>query len=244
MTEYLVTGGTGTLGRPVVEQLRERGHSVRVLSRSTRPGVMTGDLVKDTGLGAALTGADVVVHCATGRDDVRATTNLVNAARAANGPHLVYISIVGVDRIPFAYYRAKLAAERVVEQSALPFTILRATQFHNLVDRAFSAQRYLPVLFAPPFSVQPIEVNEVATRLVELATTDASGRVPDIGGPEALAAKELAAMWLSARRRKRAVWPLRLPGKTFGAFRAGANLTLDHAVGIGTFEQFLDQQSN
>lgn len=240
MAEYLVTGGTGTLGRPITEQLRKRGQSVRVLSRSSQAGVATGDLLKGTGLGAALRSIDVVVHCATGRGDARATKNLVNAALAAGSPRLVYISIVGVDRIPFPYYREKLEAERLIEQSGLPFTTLRATQFHNLVAGVFNAQRHLPVLFTPSCSVQPINVNEVATRLVDLAMTDAAGRVADIGGPETRTGKKFAEIWLAATGRKRAILPLRFPGKAFRAFRAGEHIAPHGAVGSGTFEQFLN----
>lgn len=138
-------------------------------------------------------------NCATGRGDVRAARNLISAARVAGNPHLVYISIVGVDRIPFSYYRAKLAVEKLVGNSGLPFTILRATQFHTLVTGVFEAQRLLPMLFAPSFSIQPIDVSEVSDRLVELATGDAAGRVTDIGGPQILAAKELGTAWLAAR---------------------------------------------
>ena len=179
-------------------------------------------------------------NCATGRGDVRAARNLISAARVAGNPHLVYISIVGVDRIPFSYYRAKLAVEKLVGNSGLPFTILRATQFHTLVTGVFEAQRLLPMLFAPSFSIQPIDVREVSDRLVELATGDAAGRVTDIGGPQILAAKELGTAWLAARASTRRVWPLRLPGRTFAAFRAGHNLTPNNPVGQITFDKFLE----
>src|SRR2546429_5743133 len=120
----LVTGGTGALGRVLVALLREGGHEVRVLSRRTGADLLTG-----AGLAEALDGTDVIVHCATdGRHDVDATRNLI---AAASGQHLVYVSIVGIDRIPFPYYRLKLACERLVEECGLPWTTLRATQFHD-----------------------------------------------------------------------------------------------------------------
>ena len=236
----LVTGGTGTLGRVVVQELRDRHHEVIVLSRSVRSGVVTGNLLTGDGISDALADVDVIVHCATGRGDVRAARNLISAARVAGNPHLVYISIVGVDRIPFSYYRSKLAVEKLVGNSGLLFTILRATQFHTLVAGVFEAQRLLPMLFAPTFSIQPIDVSEVSDRLVELATGDAAGRVTDIGGPQVLAAKELATAWLTARASTRRVWPLRLPGRTFAAFRAGHNLTPNNPVGQITFDKFLE----
>lgn len=237
--EILVTGGTGTLGRLVVERLRTAGHTVRVLSRSSKPGVVTGDLRRGVGLAPAVTGVDVIVHCARGRDDARATRNLVLAARAAGAPHLVYISIVGVDRIPLPYYTQKLRSEALVTASGLPFTILRATQFHNLVAGIFDAQRRFPVLFVPDISVQPVDVSEVADVLAGLALAPAAGRVPDFGGPEVRPASEFAAAWQRFEGRKRRLVPLRVPGRTFRALRAGHNLTSGTPSGSVTFEDYL-----
>ncbi|SFO50446.1 NAD(P)H-binding [Saccharopolyspora antimicrobica] len=128
----LVTGGTGTLGSVVVQRLLDTGQDVRVLSR--RPGSTgtarewaTGDLRTGAGIDAATSGVDVIVHCATtlSSKDVAATERLIGAARRNGEPHLVYISIVGVDRVPLFYYRAKLEAEERVRNSGLPWTILR-----------------------------------------------------------------------------------------------------------------------
>ncbi len=112
-----------------------------------------------------MAGADTIVHCATtnGAADVAVTRTLVDAARRAGTPHLVFISIVGVDRIPLGYYRAKLAAERVVEDAGRGWTILRATQFHDLVARLWRVQRRSPVTVSPAgTSIQPIDVRDVA----------------------------------------------------------------------------------
>jgi len=139
MTTVLVTGGAGVLGRPVVARLRERGADVRVLSRRAggEPGRVQGDLETGTGLVEAVAGVDVIVHCASAGDwlrpqrDVVQTRNLLAAVGPAR-PHIVYVSIVGVDRIRFGYYRAKLECERMIAASGLPWTVLRATQFHEL----------------------------------------------------------------------------------------------------------------
>ena len=168
----LVTGGTGTLGRVVVQRLTDQGRQVRVLSRRPAPAKAdpaawaTGDLRAGRGIDAAVAGADVIVHCATGRGDVAAARLLVDAARRAGRPHLVYISIVGVDRIPVGYYKSKFAVEGLVENSGLPWTVLRATQFHQLIQRGCEILARLPVLPVPSGTAfQPIEAGEVAVRM-------------------------------------------------------------------------------
>jgi uncharacterized protein YbjT (DUF2867 family) len=166
----LVTGGTGTLGRQVAARLREAGRDVRILSRRT--------------------------------GDAQATRNLVQAATKAatkaaeSQPHLVYISIVGVDRFPRGYFKAKLAAERVVAESGLPWTTLRATQFYELIAKG-------------------------ATRLAELAQHEPSGRVPDLAGPQVLSFADLIRTYLRVTGlRPRPVLPVWTPG--IGPIRAGA----------------------
>jgi uncharacterized protein YbjT (DUF2867 family) len=232
----LVTGGTGTLGRPTVDALRKAGVDVEVLSRKTGPGVITGNLLTGDGIAAALRGIHTVVHLATGTRDVAAARTLLREAESADVKHLVYISIVGVDRIPLGYYKQKLEVEQLIEASGVPHTILRATQFHQLVETLFAAQRFVPVILAPAFSIQPIDVTDVAARLVEIATMDARGRVPDIGGPEQRTATDLAEEWKHGTRR---VVTFRLPGATFAGYAAGHNLVPGTPYGTRTFGQYL-----
>ncbi|PJJ65657.1 SDR family oxidoreductase [Compostimonas suwonensis] len=243
MATVLVTGATGDLGTPTAALLREAGHEVRALSRRTGAGLVTGDLVTGAGIPEAVRGVDTIVHLASGNDesDVPATARLLEIARAEGSPRFVVISIVGIEKIPLGYYRGKLAIEKLVTESGLDHVILRATQFHQFVDMIFTAQRYLPVTFAPRLSVQPIAVDDVAARLVELVGTDAAGRVPDIGGPQVFTARELAQIWKRAVGSHKAVWPLRLPGATFAAFAAGGNLVSGSgpAYGQGTFDDYL-----
>ncbi|MFJ9724519.1 SDR family oxidoreductase [Streptomyces sp. NPDC101209] len=241
MTTILVTGGTGTLGRLVTERLRADGHEVRVLSRRTPPYAV--DLREGgAGLDAAVDGVDTIVHCAstqTGGDE-KAAAHLIAAARRAGVRHLVYISIVGVDRVPFPYYRAKLAVEKAVEESGLGWTVLRATQFHDLPVMLFRTLARLPVLLLPArVADQPIEVAEVADRLAELAQGEPAGRVADMGGPQIRTLESLARSYLKATGRRRAVLQVPLFGKAYRAFREGGHLTSQHAVGKGTFEDYL-----
>lgn len=245
----LVTGGTGTLGRAVVRQLLSAGHEVRVLSRSRPTGAsepytrVTGDLRTGDGVAAAVAGAEVIIHCATtnGKADVETSQTLIDAAKQAGTGHLIYISIVGVDMVPLGYYRAKLEIEQRLATSGVPWTVLRATQFHDQVTKLFAAQRWLPMVMAPRgISIQPIDVRDVAQRLVELVGGPPAGRVSDIGGPQVRTAKSLAHSYLRVARRRRLVGPVPLAGKTARAYRAGGNLTPKNAVGTITYEQFLE----
>ncbi|WP_042383934.1 SDR family oxidoreductase [Streptacidiphilus melanogenes] len=252
----VVTGGTGVLGRAVVGRLPTEGQPVRVVSRRPRPGSgaeayewATADLRSGAGAGAgaaeAVRGARAVIHCASGfrrgEEEAMARTVVAAARGAAAPPHLVYVSIVGVDRIPFGYYKAKLAAEQVFAASGLPFTVQRATQFHDLLRALFAFSAKAPAAPVPALRFQPIDVRDVAVRLAELALAEpVDGRAPDIGGPEVRDARELARVYLAATGRgRRPVLPVGVPGRVFGAFRAGENLVPGEPYGRIRFEEYL-----
>jgi uncharacterized protein YbjT (DUF2867 family) len=241
VTTILVTGATGQLGRPTAIALGASGHEVRSMSRQHRPDLTTADLVTGVGLAAALDGVQVVVHAATtqGPADVAAAERLCAAAAAAGVQHLVLISIADIDKIPIKFYRDRCRIEEVVRSSGIPFTIQRATQFHFLVARFFSAQRLLPVLVAPSIRLQPVEVDEVAVRLATLASGEPGGAIPDIGGPEQRSVGEFARIWQRFVGRRRPVVPLRLPGRMFAAYDAGAGLVPGEPYGQLTFEAYL-----
>jgi uncharacterized protein YbjT (DUF2867 family) len=254
----LLTGGTGTLGRLVVPLLRDAGFTVRVLSRSSHEpaaGVefVTGDLATGNGVKAAVDGVETIVHCAGTQkgDDVKAR-NLVQAAARSGRPHIVYVSVVGADKVPvvsgvdramFGYFAAKRAAEGIVADSGLPWTTLRATQFHDLTLTTVQGMAKMPVIPVPSgFKFQPVDAGEVAARLVELALGTPSGLVPDIGGPRVYEMAELVRSYLRATGKHRLIMPMRLPGKAARAFRDGANLAPQRAVGRRTWEHFLAER--
>jgi uncharacterized protein YbjT (DUF2867 family) len=254
----LLTGGTGTLGRLVSARLRAAGSPVRVLSRrshETEDGIelAVGDLVTGEGIEAAVTGVDTIVHCAgSAKGDDDKARILVRAASALGRPHIVYISVVGAERIPvvsrvdramFGYFATKRAAEQVVSESGLPWTILRATQFQELLFKVAQQMTKLPVVPVPAgFRFQPVAADEVAAGLVELALGNPAGLVPDIAGPRVYELSELIRGLLAASQKRRMLVPVRLPGKAAAAFRAGANLAPDQAVGGRTWEDFLAER--
>jgi len=253
----LVTGGTGTLGQHVVRRLRDAGSNVRVLSRRSHEvedGIqfMSGDLATGEGIEAAVDGIETIVHLAgSAKGDEDKALNLVRAASSQTRlPHLVYISVVGADRIPvvsrvdralFGYFESKRAAEKVIEDSGLPWTTLRATQFHDLMLTVARQLAKLPVAPVPAgFRIQPVEADEVAVRLVELTLGEPAGMVPDMGGPRVYGAAELLRGYLRAsKRRRRPIVPVWLPGKAARVFRDGGNLAPEQAAGHRTWEEFL-----
>jgi uncharacterized protein YbjT (DUF2867 family) len=247
-SEILVTGGTGSLGRRVVDRLRGPGYEVRTLSRSARgAGVVRGDLQTGEGLAQALEGVDVLIHCAssprkTRQTDVEGTVRLLEAASLAGVSHVVFVSIVGVDRNPYLpYYRAKLEAEKIVERSPVPWTILRATQFHEFALKQIQLLERIPIMMAPRgFLLQAVDIGEVADRLVELALSGPAGRVPDLGGPEVRTLPDLARSYLKATGRRRRVVEVPVPGKAARALREGAQLAPDQTYGEVRWEEFLD----
>jgi uncharacterized protein YbjT (DUF2867 family) len=248
-SKILVTGGTGSLGSRVVDRLRSAGCEVKTLSRSGRPGTVQGDLLTGEGLEQAVEGIDIIVHCASSptnprQVDVEGTKRLLRAAERAGVSHIVFVSIVGVDRNPsYPYYGMKLEVEQMIEHASIPWTILRATQFHEFVLKLIQFLDRLPVMMMPKgVLLQPIQTEEVADRLVELALRAPAGRVPDLGGPEVWTAAELARIYFKANGRKRRIVEVPIPGKIVQAFRAGAHLCPDQKYGKIRWDEFL--QSN
>lgn len=253
-----MTGGTGTIGRHVVARLRDARRDVRVLSRQAREpeqGVefVTGDLDTGDGVDDAAAGAGTIIHLAGAqKGDGEKAQTLVTAASRAGARHLVHISVVGVDRVPvvsradramFGYFDSKRAAEEVVAGSGLPWTTLRATQVHDLMLTMAQGMAKLPAIPVPSgFRFQPVDADEVAARLVELALGEPAGLVPDIAGPRVETMSELVREYLRARGKHRLLVPVRLPGKAARAYRDGANLSPDRAVGRLTWEDFLAER--
>jgi uncharacterized protein YbjT (DUF2867 family) len=244
----LVTGGTGRLGRSVVDRLVEAGQDVRVLARrqrDTQPQVtfFTGDLRRGEGLDAAVRGAGVIINCATStKGDAEVTANLVTAAAKAGSAHVVQPSIVGIDAMAqWGYVKTKLKVERIVENCGLPWTILRVTQFYNYCFENSRKLAKFPLVAPVPrgFRVQPVDSREVGARLVELALGEPAGRAPDMSGPEVASWIDLFRSYLTATQQHKLVVPMPVPGSK--AVRNGALLPPPgHTEGARTWGQFLE----
>lgn len=254
MASILVTGGAGELGGHVISRLIAQGNRVRILTHEApstfaeQADVVAGDLAANVGLDAALAGMRVIIHLASDARqaqavDVEGTRNLLAAAKAsAMPPHIVYISIVGVDRSDSPYYVAKYATERLIQASGLPWSVLRATQFYSFVVAILRSLGIdsQPVVAVPTgVRFQSIDTGEVADRLVEIAELGPLGAVEDMGGPQILDLETMANTYVRARGLAARIHTEELPTFRYPAFRTGINLTPEHAVGVMTWGDYL-----
>jgi uncharacterized protein YbjT (DUF2867 family) len=241
----LVTGATGTLGTALVAELAGRGHQVRVLVHR-RPGdfpdtveLTRGDVRTAADLREAVTGADAVVHAATSpfrqamATEIEGTRAVLAAAELA-GAHVIYPSIVGIDRLGGTYYRAKWQAEQLVA-SARRWTIQRATQLHPTLDKMLS-HRLFPVTAQLAF--QPLDAGDLAARLTDLVEAGPAGRTEDFGGPEVLPLRDLVVARQAASNRRTMLIPVPALGP-LRALDAGHHLCPGHLRGQITWQQWL-----
>jgi uncharacterized protein YbjT (DUF2867 family) len=252
--DVLVTGGTGALGREIVKLLRAGGHRAVVLSRKPGSGRdwRQGDLATGVGLPEAVLGMQAIVHAGSAttqprryrQTDVAGTQRLGEAAASAGVKHLLYISIVGMEGIRHPYYRAKLAAEAVVREGRVPWSILRATQFHPLIEVYLNGFSRLPGLTLAPFDwkFQPVDTRDVARRVVEAVIGPPAGGLPDFGGPEVRDLRSLAEAWVRARGSRRRLVNLPLPMQFSRKFADGALVAPEHNDGEITWEQYLERR--
>ncbi|MCA2212761.1 SDR family oxidoreductase [Jidongwangia harbinensis] len=241
----LITGASGTLGSAVLPRLVKEGHEVRPASRRTRPGWVTADLLTGAGLDEAVRGVDTVVHLAsaprrTRETDVEGTRRLLAAAGNAGVRHVVFISIIGIDRVPLPYYRLKVETEAVVRASGVPYTLLRAAQFPSLIDTVLTfSGKAGPLLIDRNLVFQPVAVEDVADRIAAVLAEGPTGDVVEVAGPETLRLGEMAGAWQRARGSRRPVWPIRIPGRLGREVRAGALTTAVPPTGTRTWRDYL-----
>jgi uncharacterized protein YbjT (DUF2867 family) len=243
-----ILGGTGALGRLLVRALTDKGHILTIAGHSAPPETGPGlqgariDLATGEGLSEAIASAECVVHLASDplrprEVDVSGTERLIGQIR---DQHLVYLSIVGVDRHPLPYYRSKYAAERLIEDAGGLHSIVRATQFHDLIAYRMERMTNSPIARVPRgYVYQPIDIREVAAEVATLVESRPQGRAPDLAGPEILAIEHLARTYMTAKGRQRPLVQYPKPGPVARAFRQGVHTNPDRAVGKVTWAEHL-----
>ncbi|MDT0401473.1 SDR family oxidoreductase [Streptomyces edwardsiae] len=197
-----VFGGTGLIGSKVVGKLNAAGHEAVPHSQSTGVNVLTGE-----GLEEAAAGADVIVNLTNSPTFDEASPaffrtsmeKLLAAAEKAGAGHFVILSIVGVDRVPLDYYRAKTLQEELLAAGPVPYSIVRATQFMEFVDAILSWTTEGDTVRLPGTPVQVIAAEDVADAVAEVAAGAPLGGIRDIAGPEVLPLDELGRITLAAR---------------------------------------------
>ncbi|MGH2728874.1 MAG: SDR family oxidoreductase [Actinomycetota bacterium] len=260
--KVLVTGATGSLGTQLTPALARAGHAVRALSRRPQPPGeiewIRGDLRTGDGVEAAVQGVDAIVHAATlggfeggktrmrrafihsPRTDVHGTSRLLDAAKRAGAPRVVYVSIVGIEKVPMSYYRHKLQAEELVRTSGLPFTIARVVQFHSLIDGLCRYAARFPIAVLPlRVLYQPIDERDAGSLVAGLVDRDPSNATMELGGPEVRTMGELAEAWATSRGVRKRFRNMPMPGAK--AMAAGAHCTEDRS-GTITWEQWLKEK--
>ena len=260
MNKVLVVGGSGVLGSAVVHTLQKQPVNFLIGSRNqikkdsySRVNQLMDvpwtpiDLVTQAGLSEALAGVDTVIHLASapgkiGREfaEIVITRNLLKAVRQSDVKHLIYISIVGVDKIQYGYYKAKREAEVLIQESRVPYSILRATQFHDLIDFAIGKLMSLPVGFMPKKLLdQPIDVAPVAHELYRLGQSGAQQTILNLGGPEVHDMGTMTQLWMKYRHVAKPIIPIPIIGGVMKSFATGEHICPEKAVGSTTWEEYL-----
>jgi uncharacterized protein YbjT (DUF2867 family) len=199
-----VVGASGLIGTKVVEVLKGQAHDVVASSRSSGVDVLTG-----TGLADALAGADALVDVTNSpsfeTDAVMnffttSATNLVEAARAAGVGHYVALSIVGVDGLPDSgYFRAKVAQEKIITESGMPYSIVRATQFAEFTDAITESMTDGDEVRVPGALIQPIPADGVAAAVAGAAASEPINGIVNVGGPQRITFEQMARDTLARR---------------------------------------------
>lgn len=254
MASILVTGGTGKLGRQVVRQLCYQGLDVGILTTrsnidlSSGAKVYVGDLNDRAALSRAVEDARVVIHCASNPGDPQTvdrdgTKNLLQCVDRRQIQNFIYVSIAGVDKGDYPYYRVKYEVENIIRDSGLPWSVLRATQFHDLVlerlIKPFDKGDGTPLVIPGGMRFQSIDVRDVANRLQQLALGEPSRSTITIGGPEILSVEDMVRTYLHLQGRKDNVEPQLLTSDFYNLFRSGININPDWSAGMIAWERFL-----
>ena len=253
MSGILITGGTGKLGQELSKQLINKGFKVNILSSKVNPDIQyyskiyTGDLTEVSSLKDAVLNSDVIIHCASNPRnskmvDIDGTKNLLKIAHLKKLKHFIYISIVGVDKSKFPYYQSKFEAEKMIQESNLPWSILRATQFHDMILNRFIKPfdgKPGPLKIPQGMQFQSIAIEDVANKLVSLSIRPPKNIIETIGGPEIYTIEEMTQIYLDTLNMDNKIEPEIYDEEIYDLFRSGVNLCPDYTLGKTTWKDFL-----
>jgi uncharacterized protein YbjT (DUF2867 family) len=238
-----VIGGTGLVGRAIGRQLTAAGMDFITAGRSADGPLSTKvDVATGEGIEKAIAGCDTVIYLSSNplKSDTVDVAGALRLLPILGERHLIYLSIVGVDRHPLPYYRAKQRIEEMIVDSASNYSILRTTQLHDFIGFTINKLSKPPLCLLPRgFVFQPVDTGEVAAQLIDIALSGPGGQLPDFGGPEVLGVEHLARSYMTAAGKERPVLSLPVPGKVARAFRNGVHTNSNRAVGKVTWEEWL-----
>lgn len=256
MDRILITGGTGKLGQELSKQLINKGFQVTILSTQQNPDIQycsnihTGNLTDISSLKNAVLNSDIIIHCASNPRnskviDIEGTKNLLQITSQKQLNHFIYISIVGVDKSMFPYYQSKLEVEKLIQESNLPWSILRATQFHDMIlDRFIKPfdEKTVSLKIPQGMQFQSVAIEDVANKLFSLAIGSYTNTIETIAGPEIYTIEEMTRIYLNILDRKDKIEPKMYEEDIYKLFRSGVNLCPDYAFGKITWKDFLVQK--
>lgn len=255
MKKILVTGGTGKLGKQIVNILYNEGYQVTILSTKDNrelphgASLLVGDLTVPKSLENKLNNFQIVIHCASNPKDsenvdYKGTANLLRAIDSEHMTHFLYISIVGVDKSPYPYYQSKHMAERVTKESKLPFTIIRITQFHE-----FILHRILGVLIdfnqstlnvPKGMAFQPIAIKDAAN-IISTTIERPQYTTIEIGGPEILSINEIIKTYITHLGKSSEIGEYLSDDNFYNLFTTGKNLSSNGQKGCMKWKDFVKQ---
>ncbi len=255
MARILVTGGTGALGRDIVARLAQTSHTIRITSRQAKPTEAKMewsqvDFETQTDFSDTLRDVDVIVHCMSNsmrseKADVLGTQRFLADVRRTTIKNFIYISIVGADRIPYSYYQHKVMIEKAVQESGVPYSIVRAAQFHGFLDMLLNLTKnlwWLPILPLPMnWQFQTIDTREVAAYLMPFIDGSATGKIDNVAGPQVMHLGDMARAWQAAQGLHKPQVHLPIPGGMAQGFVKGENTAPDKAYGSITWADYLQE---
>lgn len=245
----MVTGSTGHLGSALLNQLTNSDYKVKVTSRRKPDSTdkfewVYSDFLSGEGLEEAVKDVEVIIHAATSPQKNSKMIDVTGfgkfLSKLQHIKHFIYPSIVGIEDVPLKYYRHKLEAEELLKNSSIPFTIVRATQFHSFVESLLISKPLFNRYFVPRnIKFQSVDKGEFSNHLIDLINKDPQGRIDDFGGPSIMTLKEMAELKIKINNETNKVVSIPLTGKLYNSLLDGKNTNINQKIGKITFEEYL-----